>query len=622
MTLALFALSVTLGLQLFRVLFPLAFDLSESAGSINAGLFSGAVFAAGPLLAAPLRRVLGGRGALALGLVGAAAVRVAIQVMRPVPLWPAALGVGLILLAWTLLVHEFRVGRRDGATAIVVGLLLGMSLDTALRAASWSWDLAWRDGPGPMLVALALAAGALVLLPAALGEIERRRRATRSAVGPGPTAATSLLLLGPFLMLQVLFLQSVAFVASASRVSLPAATALVLLGDGLGIAAVGWVGGRKPSRPEVLGAGVLLVAAGALLRAIDGPLVGLAVVAGGALAATLLFVGLSSGRGSAAAWRTSAGFAGGIVVFLGLAFAYQVHYDIPLPFPNGLLPPAAALILAVPVLVPLRAPEPRSLSWSWAAIPIALLVVPLVLAIARDERLAPANGSLRLVDYNVHMAVNTEGQVDPEAIARVIEAEDPDVVVLQEVARGWVTNGMMDVAEWMSARLGMPYVYAPAADGQFGNAILSRLPILEQSSGRLGRFEGTMDRGYVWTVIDVGGGRSVSVIGTHLQHREQDTPTRLRQIGVLLDAWGGRDRTVIAGDMNDFPGSEEVARFVGTGFVSAQDDAGEGELPTSWQDGTRIDYVFATSDLALSGFARPFSRASDHLPLAVTVTPT
>lgn len=617
MTLALFALGVTLGLQLFRVMFPLAFDLSESAGSIDAGLFTGAVFAAGPLLAAPLRRVLGGRGALALGLAGAAAVRVAIQILRPVPLWTAALGVGLILLGLTLLIHELRVGRRDGATAIVVGLLLGMSLDTALRAVSWSWDLAWRDGPGPRLVVLALVAALLGLLPAGLGEIERRRRATRS----GPTAATTLLLLGPFLMLEVLFLQSVAFVASASRVSLPAAAALVLLGDGLGILSVGWVGGRKPSRPEVIGGGLVLVAAGALLRAIDGPVVGLAVVIGGALAATLLFVGLSSGKGPAAAWRTSSGFAGGIIVFLGLAFAYQVHYDIPLPFPNGLLPPAAALILAVPVVAPLRAPEPRSFSRSWAAIPIALLAVPLVMALTRDERLAPASGSLRLLDYNVHMAVNTQGQVDPEAIARVIEAEDPDVVVLQEVARGWVTNGMMDVAEWMSARLGMPYVYAPAADGQFGNAVLSRLPILEQSSGRLGRFEGTMDRGYVRTVIDVGGGRSVNVIGTHLQHREQDTPTRLRQIEVLLEAWGGRDRTVIAGDMNDFPGSEEVARFLSEGFVSAQDEAGEGDLPTSWQDGTRIDYVFAAPDLALSGFTRPYSRASDHLPLAVTVTP-
>ncbi len=434
-------------------------------------------------------------------------------------------------------------------------------------------------------------------------------------------------------MLQLLFLQSVAFVASSSRLSLPLATALVLVGDALAVAAVLWAVPRAPGPGAVALAGVALVAAAALLRRVEGPVTAVAILAGLPLAAGLLALGLVTWRPAAdrrsTPLQTSLGVAGGNLLFLLLAFMYQVHYDIPLPFPNAALPPAAALLLAAPVGLGWRTPaggqraraDGLAPSWRLAAVPIALLVVPLALALGRDSRVVAGDGSgLRLVDYNVHMGVNTEGQVDPEAIARVIEAQDPDVVVLQEVPRGWVTNGMTDLAEWMSARLGMPYVYGGAADGQFGNAVLSRLPVEASRTGLLGQFEGTMDRGYVWAVIDLGNGQTMNVIDTHLQHREQDTPTRLKEIAVLLDAWGDAERTVIAGDMNDFPDSEEFAAFVSAGLVSAQDETGRGDLPTSWQDGTRIDYIFATPDLVLLDFARPFSKASDHLPLAVTVT--
>ena len=49
-----FAVLVTIGLQLLRVLFPLAFDLSEDDGPIDAGLFTLAVFALSPFLASLL----------------------------------------------------------------------------------------------------------------------------------------------------------------------------------------------------------------------------------------------------------------------------------------------------------------------------------------------------------------------------------------------------------------------------------------------------------------------------------------------------------------------------------------------------------------------------------------
>ncbi len=176
MAVALVALSVVLGAQLFRVLFPLAFDLSETAGSINAGLFTMAVFALAPLLAAPARRLLGSRAALVSALGATVAARVAIQLVRPVPLGLAAAGTALALAAWTLLAHELR---REGRVALfVLGLVLGLALDTALRAAFWSWDYAWRDGVVPLALAFVVAGPSW-------GSSRPARRATRARAGPG-----------------------------------------------------------------------------------------------------------------------------------------------------------------------------------------------------------------------------------------------------------------------------------------------------------------------------------------------------------------------------------------------------------------------------------------------------
>ena len=59
----------------------------------------------------------------------------------------------------------------------------------------------------------------------------------------------------------------------------------------------------------------------------------------------------------------------------------------------------------------------------------------------------------------------------------MIEEQQPDIVALQEVTRGWVIYGSFDMLVWLSQRLDMPYVYGPAADSVWGNAILSRYPM-------------------------------------------------------------------------------------------------------------------------------------------------
>ena len=89
----------------------------------------------------------------------------------------------------------------------MLGLVLGMSLDTVLRTGFWTWDLAWQEDLAPIALTTALCGAGGILLA-----LDLRGSA------PGPSAAMSgtVFAVGPYLMLQVLFLQSPAFVASQS----------------------------------------------------------------------------------------------------------------------------------------------------------------------------------------------------------------------------------------------------------------------------------------------------------------------------------------------------------------------------------------------------------------------
>jgi endonuclease/exonuclease/phosphatase family metal-dependent hydrolase len=232
---------------------------------------------------------------------------------------------------------------------------------------------------------------------------------------------------------------------------------------------------------------------------------------------------------------------------------------------------------------------------------------------------------VRIVVYNIHGGVNVDGQVDPEATARVIEAQDPDVVVLNEVARGWPIFGGLDAGEWLARRLEMPYLFEAAADLRFGNAILSRLPVIASSGGELPFGSGPQHRSYLSVTFDVGGGRELVVIGTHLQESASDPETRTHQIEFLLDTWGGGAPAIVAGDMNMQPDEADVQLFLGAGLVSVQDRIGAPCEPTAFDPEPekpcdRPDWIFATPDLELRRLRDRSDARVRSLPLAVTVT--
>ncbi|HEX9818307.1 MAG TPA: endonuclease/exonuclease/phosphatase family protein [Methylomirabilota bacterium] len=87
---------------------------------------------------------------------------------------------------------------------------------------------------------------------------------------------------------------------------------------------------------------------------------------------------------------------------------------------------------------------------------------------------------LVVASYNIHRGVGLDRRRDLDRIARVIGEIRPDVIGLQEVVR---ENGVAhaDQAEYLAGALGMAVVMGETrafGDGTFGNAVLTRLPVL------------------------------------------------------------------------------------------------------------------------------------------------
>ncbi|MFC6881769.1 MULTISPECIES: endonuclease/exonuclease/phosphatase family protein [Actinomadura] len=618
--LALIAITVAVLAQTLRFALPQLDHFADTAGTGAAAAVVMVIFLAG--FAAPLIRRAGGPRALLLaGVGGLFAVRLLAQVLTP-QTWLALVGTAVGMIAVAALYEGARGLSGVGfATATVAGL----AADSAVRMAFATWDPVWRTGIFPWLVCLVwVGLGAAALYrELASGPVAAPGLSWRDALGAAA--------FGPFLALQVLVLSSPAFVASSGWRSLTAAHVIVVAGQGLALAflASGLAVRAVPGGVCVLGGTLLGVGAGAIAGtyAISGIEVVPIVIVGHVLSAWLLAVACRAplrraGTGGPV-WRVDVGAATGGLLVAVILVPYQISAIQPFPLPNNVLPGLAGILLGALAAIaaarggplPARAPL-RALTAGAAA--LVLLLGTLVFTIAGPDgkaKAGPAPGRVRVMSYNIHDAVGQEGRLDPEKVAETIEGQRAQVVLLQEASRGSLLSGTTDVAVWLSRRLGMTLLWGPAADQQFGNAILTSLPVRRSGTGRMPKGDWSQIRGYVWARLGVGS-TTMDVWSTHLEGGRDQGKEREREVAALLRAWGGAPRTIIAGDFNAAPDSDEIGRMLDSEMRSA---ALGGDASPTTPDGARLDWVFGTDDLLFSDYEVPRSKASDHYPVAVTV---
>lgn len=161
---------------------------------------------------------------------------------------------------------------------------------------------------------------------------------------------------------------------------------------------------------------------------------------------------------------------------------------------------------------------------------------------------------LTLVSYNIHSGIGTDGKFDLHRVGEVLREIAPDVIALQEVGDFRGKTSREDQPEHLADLLGLHMAFGPnvVRNGRrYGNAILSRLPILKSRNYDLSVHQ-REKRGALRCDLDLGEGRALHVFCVHLglgvgERRAQEA--LLLNADILRDAVR-QDPVVVCGDFN------------------------------------------------------------------------
>ncbi|MFC6996792.1 endonuclease/exonuclease/phosphatase family protein [Rufibacter roseus] len=176
---------------------------------------------------------------------------------------------------------------------------------------------------------------------------------------------------------------------------------------------------------------------------------------------------------------------------------------------------------------------------------------------------------LRVLCYNIHYANPPSKEktfIDLDAIAKVINEANPDVVALQEVDVNTGRSGKINEAKELAARTGMKaYYFGKAIDhdgGDYGVAILSKYDMFDTRTYPLPDDRSTNPEPRVLATarIKTPSGFEFIFASTHLEvRREENRLMQMEEIGKIVNA--SSLPVVIAGDFNARPESETIKRL-------------------------------------------------------------
>ena len=244
---------------------------------------------------------------------------------------------------------------------------------------------------------------------------------------------------------------------------------------------------------------------------------------------------------------------------------------------------------------------------------------------------SPAGGDrrLKLVCFNIWHNRGDWAARLPLLVA-AIRAADPDVIALQEVLED-AAVGLPNQARTIADALGGYAMHFVSTDPEgaprrYGNAILSRLPVLAHDSRKLEPLDDYRTAIRARVSLD---GRPVDVVNTHLAWKPEQAPVRAQQIADLM-AWLPQDGTplVVMGDFNAVQEDAWLNALTGPRFFSAlpRGAAATTLNPAKGHAPRVIDHIFAEAAHfqpvsaavigdALAGGEYP----SDHFGVAATL---
>ncbi|MDP2372545.1 endonuclease/exonuclease/phosphatase family protein [Reyranella sp.] len=229
---------------------------------------------------------------------------------------------------------------------------------------------------------------------------------------------------------------------------------------------------------------------------------------------------------------------------------------------------------------------------------------------------APVNRA-RVMTWNIHGAFGRNPRFDLGRVVALVKRHAPDIVALQEIdsrrAREAHIGDPFDVLQQALGAHGARARAIVAADGEYGQALISRWPLVDTEIRDLSFPEREPRRAICSDVATPFG--PLRVIATHLGLSLHE---RRLQAATLLGLLGALDRpTVALGDFNDWFWAGSVRRSLARVLPGC---ARHRTFP-SWLPMFQLDRVYLWPPQALLGsHTDPEARAiSDHLPVIADI---
>jgi len=165
------------------------------------------------------------------------------------------------------------------------------------------------------------------------------------------------------------------------------------------------------------------------------------------------------------------------------------------------------------------------------------------------------NGIVRVMTFNLHHCEGEDSVYDVERIARFIQEQKADIILCQEVDRGYSDRSKNDdQPKMLAGLLGFHSYYGPNIGDSYGNLVLSRYPLVKPENIPLPNPEDKEPRGIIVSSVSALG-RTLTLLNTHLSafsalNREK----QIEYLTAMTSDWDGP--VVFGADFNTTPSKQ------------------------------------------------------------------
>ena len=291
--------------------------------------------------------------------------------------------------------------------------------------------------------------------------------------------------------------------------------------------------------------------------------------------------------------------------------------------------------------------------WSnkiWIAVAALVIATPGIAKSFSFGTTTKADGSIRVMSYNVHNFEHVDDTTDSEQFALqimdMIREKSPDILCCQEFSAFKKGVSRPKCIEDFAEGAGFQYIYYNRKNNYGGNVIFSKYPIakvdedsgfgkentygvmVSVDAGEKGKFHVANMHLLSYNITDseidvltnaADQQKSLDTIGKSVLHKLRDAfQRRSNELKKVLEEMPPVDGPIlICGDFNEPPLSYNYRQMQKAGFVDTFTKAGFGIKPTygGKLPLLRIDYIWANDDVKPLDFKRYKYKASDHYPI-------